>query len=391
MDSRTNRKLNVLLVVPWDQESGGVTEVVGSLARHLQAEGHGILFLHPGTSELLRRKKTKCGFPGVELKLRAPFNPNYPVRSVLSFLVMFPFTLFQLVRLLLGNAIRVVNIHYPGEQFVYFAFCRWLLPIRLVISIHGMDAIPWDTPSRPPSRALRLVFRAADLIVAPSWGFLRRCDGILASSSARRVAIHNGTDFAELSIPASDSNAVKPFIVSVCSLDEYKGLDVLIRAMAMLRDAGETMRLVVAGEGPMRVDLERLIAGLALQEQIDLIGQQPRFSVVRLLHQSSCFVLASRSENFPISVLEAMACGKAVVGTNVGGLPEMIENWQNGILVEPDDPTALAATIRLLLADADLRNRLGQAARARVKDQFQELHMAESYTHAFQEVLDSGV
>jgi glycosyltransferase involved in cell wall biosynthesis len=387
----TDRKLNVLLVVPWDQESGGVAAVVGYLARHLETEGHGVLFLHPGASEVVRHKKTKWGFPAVELRLRAPFNPNYPVRSVVAFLVTFPFTLFQLVRLLRENDIRVVNIHFPGEHFVYFAFCRWLLPVRLVISIHGMDAIRWDTPSKPPSRALGLVFRAADLIVAPSWRFLRRCNDMLASFSARRLAIHNGTDLSELEMSEPNADdAQAPFILSVCSLDQWKGLDVLIRAIAILRDSGETTRLIVAGEGPLRVELERLIAELGLQQQVQLIGQQSRSSVARLLHQCTLFVLASRFEAFGIAVLEAMACGKAVVGTTVDGILEIIDDGENGILVEPEDPAALVAAIRRLLADAALRERLGEAARARVKNQFQRQRMGENYTHAFQEVLAHG-
>ncbi len=256
MFSTSNNNLNVLLVVPWDQESGGVAAVVGYLARHLQAEGHKVLFLHPGTSEIVRSKKTKWGFPGVELKLRAPFNPNYPLRSVISFLVMFPFTLFQLMRLLRANSIRVVNIHYPGEHFVYFAFCRWLLPVRLVISIHGMDAVRWNARPTSPSRALSLLFRAADLIVAPSWRFLQRCDEMLAAFSVPRLAIHNGTDVSELELAAPQAqDAQPPFILSVCSLDEWKGLDVLIRAVAMLRDVDDKTQLFIAGEGPVRPKL----------------------------------------------------------------------------------------------------------------------------------------
>ena len=385
-------KLNVLMVVPWDQESGGVAAVVGYLARHLEEEGYGVLFLHPGTSEIARQKKTKWGFSGVELKLRAPFSPNHPWRSRVSFVVMFPFTMLQLAWLLRRNDIQVVNIHFPGEHFVYFAFCRWLLPLRLVISIHGTDALRWGAPSRRPSRALELIFRAADLIVAPSWRFLRRCDDIFAPFSARRLAIHNGTDLSELEISAAKADeAQSPFILSVCSLDEWKGLDVLIRAMAMLRDTGETMPLIVAGEGPSRLELERLIADLGLQEQVNLIGQQSRSSVVRLLHQCTLFVLASRFETFGIAVLEAMACGKAVVGTTVDGILEIIDDWKNGILVKPDDPAALAVAIRLLLADPALRRRLGEAAVARVKDQFQRQRMGENYTHAFLEILADGV
>src|SRR5688500_10260563 len=138
------RKLNVLLVVPWDQESGGVASVVGYLARHLETHGHRVLFLHPGVSETLRYKKTKWGFQGVELNLRRPLVPGHRVRSACAFLVTLPFTLLQLLRLLRVHDIRIVNIHYPGDGFVYFAFCRWLLPIRLVISIHGTDVLPWD-------------------------------------------------------------------------------------------------------------------------------------------------------------------------------------------------------------------------------------------------------
>ncbi len=384
-------KLNVLLAVPWDQESGGVAAVVGYLAGHLEGEGHRVLFLHPGASDVMRRKKTKWGFSGVELKLRAPFNPNYPFRSVVAFLVTFPFTLFQLVRLLRAEDIRVVNIHFPGEQFVYFAFCRWLLPIRLVISIHGMDAIRWNVASRRPSRALGLLFRAADLVVAPSWRFLRRCNDVLASFSARRLAIHNGTDLSELDMSAcSVGDARTPFILSVCSLDEWKGLDVLIRAMAILRDGGESTPLIVAGEGPVRLQLEGLIADLGLQNQVQLIGQQSRPSVARLLHQCTLFVLPSRFETFGIAALEAMAVGKAVVGTTADGILEIIDDGENGILVEPDDPGALAAAIRRLLADAALRQRLGAAGRALVKDQFQRQRMGENYTHAFREVLAHG-
>ena len=381
-------------MVPWDQESGGggVAAVVCNLARHLQSAGQRVLFLHPGTNEILREKKTKMGFPGVDLRLRIPFDRHHPLRSVVAFVVMFPFTLWQLVRLLRANHIRIVNIHFPGEHFVYFAFCRWLLPVRLVISIHGTDAIRWDGPSPPPSRALELLFRAADLIVAPSWRFLRRCDDMLSAFSARRLAIHNGTDLAELelSAPIAD-NAQPPFILSVCSLDAWKGIDVLIRAVAIMRDAGVTTPLIVAGEGPFRPEIERLIGDLGLQEQVNLIGQQSRSSVARLLHQCTLFVLASRFETFGIAVLEAMACGKAVVGTTVDGILEIIDDWKNGILVKPDDPPALAVAIRLLLADPALRQRLGEAAAARVKDQFQRQRMGENYTHAFLEILADGV
>lgn len=381
-------KLNVLLAVPWDQESGGVAAVVGNLARQLESQGHRVLFFHPGVPEVMREKKTKWGFRGVELNLRTPFIPGRLLRSVIAFLITLPFTLFQLVRLLKKHDIHVVNLHYPGDAFVSFAFCRWLLPIRLVLSVHGTDILRWNQPETP-SLALGLLFRAADLIVAPSRGFLNRCNGALASTSARRVVIHNGTDLAELEMPERTAahEAEGPFVLSVGTLDEWKGLDVLIQAMALLRDAGVIVRLVLAGEGPLRSHLERLTSELGLQQQVRFLGHQSRSSVARLLNECTLFVLASRFETFGLAVLEALACGKAVVGTRVDGTLEIIEDGINGLLVEPEDAVGLAAAIHRLLGDAALRERLGAAGRMRVKERFQWQRTGENYAHAYVEVL----
>lgn len=384
-----NGKLSVLLAVPWDQESGGVAAVVGHLARHLETHGHRVLFLHPGASEVIRSKKTKWGFDGVELNLRTPYVPEHPVRSVIAFLVTLPFTLFQLVRLLRRHDIGVVNIHYPGPAFVYFAVCRWLLPIRLVLSIHGTDVARWDSPESQLSRMMAVLFRAADLIIAPSRGFLRRCNNTLAPFPARQLVIHNGTDLAELQPQTTDDERLtdEPFVLSVCTLDEWKGVDVLIRAIGLLRDAGETVRLVHAGEGSLRAELEHLTVALGLEQQVQFLGKQQRPSVARLLNQCTVFVLASRFEPFGIAAIEALACGKPVVATTVDGLVEVVEDGTCGILVKPEDVEGLAAAIRRLLDDADLRARLGAAGRDRVRDRFQWQHTGENYARVLEEVL----
>jgi glycosyltransferase involved in cell wall biosynthesis len=257
IQTRSNavRRLSVLLVVPWDQESGGVASVVGYVARHLNAHGHRVLFLHPGRPERIRYRTTKWGFEGVELNLRSPFLEEHPLRSVVAFLVTFPFTLFQLIRLLRKHDIDIVNIHYAGPAFFYFAVCRWLLPIKLVISIHGTDVLPFKPLLVDRSLGpMRILLRAADLIVGPSWAFLRRCNELLTSLSARQIMIHNGIDLRELESPAfaESGEGEGQFILSVATHEEWKGLDVLIRAVALLREEGQTVRLVLAGDGSVR-------------------------------------------------------------------------------------------------------------------------------------------
>src|SRR5581483_420073 len=332
-------------------------------------------------------KTTKWGFPGVELNLRAPFNREHPVRSVIAFALTFPRTLGQLVRFIRKNRIRVVNIHYPGEQFVYFAICRRLLPIRLVISVHGMDIVRWDAPATRRSRALAILFRAADLVVAPSSRFLRRCEQLLGRSIQRGVAIHNGTDVSDLQIFAERCSSDEPFVLTVTSFDEWKGVDVLIRAMAVLRDRGQFVPLSIAGDGPRRAETEGLISALRLDGSVRLLGDQPRSAVVELLHQCTLFVLPSRFESFGMAVVEAMACGKAVVATRVDGVLEIIDDRKNGLLVEPDDPIGLADAISAFIADPNLRSRLGAAARERVNNRFLTSRMGEDYANAFREVM----
>ncbi len=300
--------------------------------------------------------------------------------------------MLQLLRLLRVHDIRVVNIHFPGPSFVYFAFCRWLLPIRLVISIHGADILPWNAAKKWPSPVLGLLLRAADLVTSPSRAFLRKCGTALGSSRGRRIAIHNGVDLAELESPglAHGGDAQRMFILSIASHDEWKGLHVLIRAMALLRDRSEMVPLVLAGDGPQRSELEQLAASLGLHQQVQFIGYQSRPAVVRLLNECTVFVHPSLFEPLGIVVIEALACGKPVVATAVDGIPEIVENGRDGILVEPGDARGLAVAICQLLGDATLRERLGRAGRARVKDAFRWQRMGESYVHAYEELLERG-
>ncbi len=134
--------MNVLFVLPWDQKIGGVQQVVGNLARYLRSHGHRIIFFNPGEANFLERKTTTWGFNGFELQLRSPFHKSHPLRSILAFLFFFPMTMFQIIRLVRRERVQIINVHYATSGFLYFALCRWLLAVKLVISVHGADFFP---------------------------------------------------------------------------------------------------------------------------------------------------------------------------------------------------------------------------------------------------------
>jgi glycosyltransferase involved in cell wall biosynthesis len=164
-------------------------------------------------------------------------------------------------------------------------------------------------------------------------------------------------------------------VVAVGRLVEKKGFDVLVEAMAELRTANPSWRLVIVGEGPERSRLEGLVSDLALTQTVKLVGALPHHEVLELVGSSSVLCLPARvardgdADSMPLVVKEAMAREVAVVVTPVGGLPELVDEAV-GAVVPPDDPVALAEALRRLLRDEPLRKRLGAAGRSRILDGF---------------------
>jgi glycosyltransferase involved in cell wall biosynthesis len=124
--------------------------------------------------------------------------------------------------------------------------------------------------------------------------------------------------------------------------------------------------LVLVGLGPLEAELKALAAGLGVADRVLFPGS--RDDVYRLLPALDVFALSSRFEGLPIALLEAMATGVAPVATTVGGIPEVITDGQNGLLVDPGDPSALAAALGRVLGDDELRAHLGAAAAVRAGD-----------------------
>src|SRR5262245_51997213 len=116
--------MNILLVIPWDQQFGGVAAVVGNLAQWLRKSKEEAVFLYQGTRTRLRPGIRQGGFPGCDLSLRSPFIRERPVRSIVAFSTFFLFTLYQLARVLPSHRIQIVNVNYPLEEFVYFGEVR---------------------------------------------------------------------------------------------------------------------------------------------------------------------------------------------------------------------------------------------------------------------------
>jgi glycosyltransferase involved in cell wall biosynthesis len=125
--------------------------------------------------------------------------------------------------------------------------------------------------------------------------------------------------------------------------------------------------LVVAGDGPERAALERRVSELGLAGRVRFLGSVPRETVLRLFGAADASLLPSAWENFPHTVVESLAVGRPVIATAVGGVPEVVRDGENGLLVPSGDPVALADAIGRFFGDDALRTKLSEAAAGSVE------------------------
>ncbi len=153
---------------------------------------------------------------------------------------------------------------------------------------------------------------------------------------------------------------------AVSRLSPEKGFEHLLRAVALLRDAGTRLDVLFAGDGPSRGSLERLAAELRL-DGVRFIGHVEHADVPAVLQQIDIFAMPSTWEGFGVSAVEASAMALPVVASNIHGIPDVVDDGETGLLVPPADPRALADAIGRLAADSALRERMGAAGRAFVE------------------------
>ena len=252
------------------------------------------------------------------------------------------------------------------------------VPIR-IFTVHG-----WAFSAY--SGLASTLYRLADRLVSPLTSRIvcvaesERAAGLRARTCAARktVVIPNAVDVGAQ--PRASFEAEPPRIVSVGRLKAPKDFLTLARALARL-DRG-SFTAAIAGDGP---DRGRVFAELRGVEGVDLLGD--RDDVPELLAQAQIFVLASRSEGMPVSVLEAMAAGLPVVASDVGGVGEVVVDGETGLLVPPGDDAALERALRRLIASPELRRRLGAAGRTRAETQFDLPRWRERHVELYREEL----
>lgn len=351
---------------------GGQNQVLLT-ALGLRAAGHRTLLVAHPDGELRRRAQEGLDFiplaPSHELDLKAGW---------------------KLSRLL--NRLKPDLVHAHDPHAVSMA--------ALALSMSSIAPAPPLVISRRVDFHLkansfsRWKYRQAAAFIAASDAIARilQGDGI---DPSRIVTVHEGVDVAHIAhVPPLSVHAElwlpthAPVVMNVGALVPHKGQSHLVdAAAAVLRDVPDA-RVVILGEGALRSALEQRVRHLHLEKHVVLPGF--RADVLALLKTADVFVMSSETEGLGTSVLDAMACSKAVIGTTAGGIPEVVEHGVTGLLVPPRDPAALAHAIVMLLTDVPLRLTMGAAGLARVRERFTVERMIEGTLAVYERVLGSN-
>ncbi|HXT27657.1 MAG TPA: glycosyltransferase [Vicinamibacterales bacterium] len=213
-------------------------------------------------------------------------------------------------------------------------------------------------------------------------------DGVPA---VRAVTVHEGIDLGRVeAAPVADLHAElwlphhAPLVGNVAALVPHKGQRHLIEAAAVVIQKVPDARFVIAGEGELRPQLERLIKERHLEKHVFLAGFRP--DILSVHKAFDIFVMSSITEGLGTSLLDAMACGKPIVATTAGGVPEVVADGRTGILVPPRDHETMAAAIVKLLTEETARAEMGAAGLARVRTLFSAERMVQDTLAVYRRV-----
>jgi glycosyltransferase involved in cell wall biosynthesis len=277
----------------------------------------------------------------------------------------------------------LVHAHYATSYGLWGALCGHA---PLVISIWGSDV--HDFPRHGPlqRRLLEWNLRRAQVLCATSEALARET-AAYAPPGARIHITPFGVD-TDLFRPRP--GGVRPpgvVLGTARKLDRTYGLDILLDAFALLPTGSHPLTLWIAGDGPARTALEQQARRLGIEERVQFLGPLHHDRMPAFMWGLDLFVNPSRAESFGVAALEAAASGLPVVASRVGGLPEIVADGETGLLVEPENPAALAEALSQLLRDPERRRAMAAAARTRAVAHYDWHTCAAAMERLYEETL----
>lgn len=269
-----------------------------------------------------------------------------------------------LARRLKGDDVGHLHCHYPDANGTVAVLAAEMAGITYSLHIHGPDVF-WDAEAwRLREKVEGAAFGVCISNYARSQVMLR----VSPEHWGKLHIVHCGVEPGSLA-PRGPVEEIKG-LVFVGRLAAAKGLDVLLEAVRLVREAGRDAELRIIGDGPDRARLETARDAMGLGGCVRFEGALPNERVAAILAESDAFVMASFAEGVPVVLMEAMAAGVPVIATRIAGIPELIGDGVSGLLVTPGDAAGLRDAVMAAGDDLDATRRRAEAARAVVAAEF---------------------
>ncbi len=270
---------------------------------------------------------------------------------------------------LIKNRIQHIHNHFGDSSGSVTMLASQLSGVGYSITFHGPHIF-----FEPTLLALREKVRFAKFIVCIS-NYCRSQMMLFSDAEDwhKLYIVHCGVDVAAYSTgePLAKILVNDAFkLLYVGRLAAEKGVPVLLNSLIALKNEGHNFHLTLLGDGPERADLEHKVKQHGLQEHVHFGGFASQETVRTTLQNSEVFILPSFAEGVPVSLMEAMACGVPVIGTNVGGVTELIQHGVSGLVVSPSDEVSLKQAIVSYMENEQLRERVKREARQTIEAQF---------------------
>lgn len=317
-------------------------------------------------------------------------------RSPLAVLQMIPFCICLFLttwRLIRNEKIELIHSHWVIPQGLIGAIIQFFIGTPHISSGHGTD-IYLVNSYRIMHPLMRFIGKFSDCITSNSRYTNQLVSGVSPITTQLQI-IPMGIALNEFMYQSTESNEVihkEKIILFVGRLIPLKGCHILIEAISRLHRSDLLYKLIIIGDGPEKEPLKELANRLKVLSFIHFIGKQNRKALLSYYAEADLLVLPSmpynnQTEGLGVVLLEAMAAGVPVIGSNTGGIPDIIEDRVNGLLFPPGDPDALAEAIIWILSDPELTNRIRKMAYSTVKEGFSWNFISEQFINVYKEAL----
>ncbi len=368
---------------------GGVEELTRQLALEFRRRDHRVRIFTERWPRDLPAAET---FEGLEVRRYPMRVPVGSLKSKATFALS-----HRRIRSAIVNELRlfrpdVLHAQCVSSTTLYALHAQKMLGVPLVVTLQGeltMDANGIFGRPGVAQTILRRALAEANYVTACSAKTLE--DGVAFLGQGLETltsVIFNGANLREVKI-AEPAKRSRPYVFALGRMVHQKGFDILLEAVPSSLPEG--WELVLAGDGPLTPQIRRRVSQSDLRDKVDFIGRADRKVVYSLFKGCELLIVPSRAdEGLPVVCAEAIAAGKAVVGTRMGGIPEAIADGVNGLLVPPEDVAALSAAIRRLCCDEPLRRRMHLAAASRAS-MFSWSDVAAKYEEVYESCVPKAI